>query len=90
MQPERATDSGHGVVMRKGLPILVILVGLAVLPARLGTVPVGQGATAVAEALRPDMTVAMISIGGGHQPGELKSTEIQLLVNRWNELEDSV
>ena len=40
-----------------------------------------QGAAAVADALTPDMTVAMLSIGGGHQPDELEPHEIQRLIN---------
>ena len=40
-----------------------------------------QGATAIAEALMPDMTVAIISTSGGHQPDELGPQEIQRLVN---------
>jgi len=47
-----------------------------------------QGATAVAEALTPAMTVAMLSTGGGHQPDELEPQDIRHLVNRWNRLED--
>ena len=49
-----------------------------------------QGASAVAEALTPAMTVAMLSIGGGHQPDELEPHEIQRLVNRWNTLDHPV